>query len=114
MTKQRYKYSLYFYTKDRKFYYFYIMMTELIQMKIDSEINRIVEKVLQDMVKDKMFDHDLVNRRDVPESADTLFSLWYGEWCLGFVTCKPRITNSEQYFIDIAFVPKTGLGYLKV
>jgi hypothetical protein len=88
-------------------------MTELIQMKIDSEINRIVNKVLGDMVKDKMFDPELVNRRIAPEGDDALFSLWYGEWCLGFITCKPRVTSSEQYFIDIAFQPKTGLGYLK-
>ncbi len=89
------------------------MIIELIQKQIDSDINRIVEKVLQDMVKDKMFDPELVKRKVAPEGDDALFSLWYGDWCLGFITCKPRVTNSEQYFIDIAFVPKTGLGYLK-
>ncbi len=85
----------------------------MIQMQIDSEINRIVETVLEDMVKDKMFDHDLVKRKEAPENPDALFSLWYGEWCLGLMTVKPRITNSEQYFIDLKFVPVTGLGYLK-
>lgn len=83
-------------------------------MQIDAEIERIVKKVLEDMVKDKMFDHDLVKRKDAPENSDALFSLWYGDWCLGHIVCKPRVTPSDQYFIDIAFQPITGLGKLKV
>lgn len=74
-------------------------------MQIDDHINQIVEKVLTDRVKDKLFDPDLVKRGPVPENSDALFSLWYGDYCLGLITVKPRVTPAEQYFMDIAFIP---------